>query len=75
MCYAYIYIILDPPVVTAPGLLCEEGCCQLPIMTVYSDSDNIYQICNTSSNPRSTTILWYDDGTPAEGVNYEQVCE
>ena len=68
-------VFLDPPIITAPGLLCTEGCCQLPIMTVYSNANDVYQVCNTSFNPPDTTnILWYDDGTPAKGVNDEQVC-
>ena len=44
-------------------------------MTVYSNANDVYQVCNTSFNPPDTTnILWYDDGTPAKGVNDEQVC-
>jgi len=74
-CVKCVLYFLDPPNITAPGLLCTEGCCELPIMTVYSDSDNVYQVCNTSLNPLGTTIKWCDGGTPAEKGNNKQVCD
>jgi len=64
-------IFLDPPTVTAPKLKCVEGCCLLPIITVTTNNNDLYLVCNVS-NPHDT-IVWYNGDTVAKGTNNEEV--
>ena len=65
------HIFLDPPTVTAPKLKCVEGCCLLPIITVSTNNNDLYLVCNVSN--LHDTIVWHNGDTVAKGTNYEEV--
>jgi len=65
-------IFLDPPAVTAPKLKCFEDCCLLPVITVTTDNNDLYLMCNVSDS-QDVTILWYNGETVAKGINNEEV--
>ena len=72
--YSLYSLHVDPPNVTAPNLECFEGCCSLPIITVTTDSDDVYLVCNVlDSHDTSLSIRWYNGDTMAEGINNKEV--